>query len=47
MTIRTISAGELPQYLESLAQLLQDAVDTGASVAYLPPLGLEVAQQFW
>lgn len=47
MKIRTISADELPLYLESLVHLLQDAVDTGASVGFLPPLAPAVATEFW
>jgi acetyltransferase len=47
MTIRMLSATELPLYLDGLAHLLQDAVDGGASVGYLPPLSWESAQQFW
>jgi GNAT superfamily N-acetyltransferase len=42
-----LSTAELPPYLDGLAHLLQDAVDGGASVGYLPPLALDVARQFW
>jgi acetyltransferase len=47
MTIRKISTDELPHYLESLVQLLQDAVDYGASVGFLPPLAADEAQEYW
>ncbi|MBX7222175.1 MAG: GNAT family N-acetyltransferase [Blastocatellia bacterium] len=35
------------QEIESLTELLQDAVDSGASVGFLPPLAAETARQYW
>ena len=33
--------------LNDLVELLQDAVDSGASVGFLPPLSREVASNYW
>jgi acetyltransferase len=33
--------------LDGLAELLVDAVDSGASVGFLPPLGVTEARRFW
>jgi len=33
--------------VEQLATLLSDAVDSGATVSFLPPLGHETATRFW
>ncbi|SHJ99126.1 GNAT family N-acetyltransferase [Hymenobacter psychrotolerans] len=46
MIRRVDAAGALP-YLPELTELLQDAVDTGASVGFLPPLPAVEATFFW
>ncbi|MBX0291341.1 GNAT family N-acetyltransferase [Hymenobacter sp. HSC-4F20] len=46
-TIRVVSAWEFPGYLTSLIELLQDAVDSGASVGFLPPLAAAEAREYW
>ena len=46
-TIRTLSAEQLRQRMESLVWLLQDAVEDGASVGFLPPLSAVDARQYW
>jgi hypothetical protein len=33
--------------IAALADLLQDAVDSGASVGFLPPLGVLEARDYW
>ena len=35
------------RHRSSLIALLQDAVDGGASVGFLPPLGAEEARAYW
>ena len=47
MTIRFLSADELSAYLPQLMELLRDAVDSGASVGFLPPLPEAESRQFW
>jgi acetyltransferase len=46
-SIERISAEEEPIVLPHLIHLLQDAVASGASVGFLPPLSAEDAQQYW
>lgn len=45
--LRILSAAEIIELLPALVSLLQDAVDSGASVGFLPPLTHEEAEQFW
>ncbi|TGD81484.1 GNAT family N-acetyltransferase [Hymenobacter wooponensis] len=45
--IRRVSAPEFSKYREGLIELLQDAVDSGASVGFLPPLTTKEAQAYW
>jgi acetyltransferase len=47
ITVRRVSAPEFPKYRAGLIELLQDAVDSGASVGFLPPLATEEAQEYW
>ncbi|GAB3233436.1 GNAT family N-acetyltransferase [Hymenobacter seoulensis] len=47
VTIRPVSPQHFPQHLDSLCELLRDAVDSGASVGFLPPLAPEEARQYW
>lgn len=46
-TIRRVTAAEAAAHLPALVALLQDAVDTGASVGFLPPLTPDEAAGFW
>lgn len=45
--IQTLSAADLARQHEGLCELLWDAVDSGASVGFLPPLTLAEASQYW
>ncbi|QJX46265.1 GNAT family N-acetyltransferase [Hymenobacter taeanensis] len=46
-SIRMLTEAEIQPHLPILAHLLQDAVEGGASVGYLPPLALEPALAYW
>ncbi|UYZ62763.1 GNAT family N-acetyltransferase [Hymenobacter weizhouensis] len=46
-SIRLLPAAEFPRHLDALTELLQDAVDSGASVGFLPPLATTEAQHYW
>ena|SRR2546426_606169 len=45
--IEQLDARQAQADIPSLVLLLQDAVDSGASVGFLPPLEEQQAQQFW
>jgi ribosomal protein S18 acetylase RimI-like enzyme len=45
--IRALSPDQLDEHAASFAVLLQDAVDSGASVGFVPPLGDEEARAYW
>ena len=45
--IRPISAVELPLVMPALIELLQDAVNGGASLGFLAPLAPEEAREYW
>jgi acetyltransferase len=47
MKIDRPSERQAKAWLPQLAALLQDAVDSGASVGFLPPLASEVAEDYW
>ncbi|UOQ78626.1 GNAT family N-acetyltransferase [Hymenobacter sp. 5516J-16] len=47
INIRPLEVAEFPSYLNGLVALLQDAVDSGASVGFLPPLAAEEAREYW
>lgn len=47
MEIRTFTAADVLAHLDSFIALLQDAVASGASIGFLPPLAREDAEQFW
>lgn len=47
ITIHLVTAPEFAAYNEGLAELLRDAVDSDASVGFLPPLAAAEAQEFW
>lgn len=46
-TIQPLDYERLKPYLPELAALLQDAVDSGASVGFLPPLADAEARAYW
>ena len=45
--IKALSAVEAEGLLADLAELLVDAVDSGASIGFMPPLELAEAQEYW
>ncbi len=47
MNIELLDAGSAMRKADDLIALLQDAVDSGASVGFLPPLGREDASDYW
>ena len=47
MMIRILSAAEFETQIPRLAEILIDAVDSGAGVSFMKPLSLEAAQNFW
>jgi len=47
MKIDLLSEQQAKVILPQLIVLLQDAVDSGASVGFLPPLAPEVAEDYW
>jgi ribosomal protein S18 acetylase RimI-like enzyme len=46
-TIRPVSAAELPALLPQLVELLQQNVDAGASIGFLPPMPAAEAEAYW
>lgn len=44
---RVMSAAELTPLLPVLIELLRETVNGGASLGFLPPLGLEEAREYW
>ncbi len=47
MTVRSVSAEEMPTLQDALAGLLVDCVDGGASVSFLAPMQRSRAMRFW
>lgn len=47
MTIRELTAPDIAPSMDALIELLQDTVDSGASVGFLPPVLIEDARAFW
>lgn len=47
VTIHLVNAPEFAAHADGLAELLRDAVDSGASVGFLPPLAAAEAREFW
>lgn len=47
MNIELLDAESAMRRADDLIELLQDAVDSGASVGFLPPLGREEASAYW
>jgi hypothetical protein len=45
--IRTLRPEQLDEDLDSLVALLQDAVESGASVGFVPPMHPEDARAYW
>ncbi|WP_210518723.1 GNAT family N-acetyltransferase [Hymenobacter terricola] len=45
--ISMLTASETQELLPQLIALLQDAVDSGASIGFMPPMAHAEAQQFW
>src|SRR5260221_2096001 len=46
-SIRVVAAGEVPGLIAPLVKLLQDSVNGGASVGFLPPLKVAEARAYW
>jgi ribosomal protein S18 acetylase RimI-like enzyme len=47
LAIEELAAGQFDAVLDELAELLRDAVDSGASVGFLPPLAVQDALAYW
>jgi GNAT superfamily N-acetyltransferase len=47
MMIKILSAAEFEKQIPRLAEILIDAVDSGAGVSFMKPLLPHVAQDFW
>jgi len=45
--IRTVAPEQLDEHAASFVTLLQDAVDSGASVGFVPPLDDDAARRYW
>jgi ribosomal protein S18 acetylase RimI-like enzyme len=45
--IRTVSPEQLGEYLAAFIALLQDAVESGASVGFVPPVDASIARSYW
>ncbi|MBL8239568.1 MAG: GNAT family N-acetyltransferase [Bryobacterales bacterium] len=45
--IVTLAPSQVKEFLPSLVELLIDAVDSGASIGWLPPLGVAEATAYW
>ena len=45
--IRTLTADQLAEHVASFSTLLQDAVDSGASVGFVPPLADSASRKYW
>jgi acetyltransferase len=45
--IETLTAPEAREVLPDLVALLQDTVNTGSSIGFIPPLQSETAEQYW
>jgi ribosomal protein S18 acetylase RimI-like enzyme len=47
VTVRTLDATEAARRIDALVEILCDAVDSGASVSFLPPMDPASARRFW
>lgn len=45
--IERVTSVQASHIFEAVVHLLQDTVDSGASVGFLPPLALDVARAYW
>lgn len=45
--IQNLSPAEAATYIPALIEILQDSVNSGASVGFLPPLSREEAETYW
>ena len=45
--IKGLDAGGVTRHRDTLAALLCDAVDSGASIGFLPPLAVDEARAYW
>jgi ribosomal protein S18 acetylase RimI-like enzyme len=46
-TIVQLTAEQASPYLPDLVEILRDAVNSGASISFLPPLSVETAESYW
>jgi GNAT superfamily N-acetyltransferase len=47
MRIDLFGASDLERHLDGFADILSDAVDSGASVSFMAPLGVDEARAYW
>ena len=47
VSIRPVTADELPELAPSLAELLIDTVQSGASLGFLPPVTTDAGHRYW
>ncbi|MFN8513383.1 MAG: hypothetical protein U0841_12500 [Chloroflexia bacterium] len=47
VVIARLAADEVGEYLSELVGALREAVEDGASVGFLPPLGVDEARGYW
>lgn len=47
IVIARATAQDIESHLDAFVELLRDAVDSGASVGFLPPLAEEAALEYW
>jgi GNAT superfamily N-acetyltransferase len=47
LSVKELSAREAQRRLDQLAEVLVDAVESGASVSFLLPFGMDEARTFW
>ncbi len=45
--VEILTAGEVERRIEQFAALLMDAVDSGASIGFMPPLSAADAREYW
>ncbi|MBI1790922.1 MAG: GNAT family N-acetyltransferase [Acidobacteria bacterium] len=45
--IAELDAAQALEWLDPLAELLRDAVESGASIGFLPPLEMDEARRYW
>ena len=47
LSIRSIGAGELGDYITDLVHVLRDSVNNGSPLGFRPPISLETARDYW